>query len=386
MQMTSEASITSWLRSSLPDQIGFLEKIVRINSHTKNIDGVNTIQSVFHDELSALGLDVTRVPIAGSGDLLIARNCGDADPAILLSGHVDTVHPVSSTFIEFRTSGDRLIGPGSLDMKGGLVIMLWALKALRNFGVLDEIPLRVVLNSEEEIGSPNSRTQLKKIAAVSSYALVFEWGRDNNSLITRRKGIRGFKIRATGKKAHSGNALAEGRNAIEAISHAVLAAQKCTDYGSGVTLSVNQIAGGTSSNTVPDEAWASCDVRSPTFGGMESIRMQLDEIAKSNPVDGTSLLIEEEAGMDPLEETASSAQLFESFRACATAVGETFSKVTAPLGGASDANIIAGCGVPTIDGLGPLGDGAHTDSEYSVLSSYTGRTASLAVWLLRNKK
>lgn len=380
--MTSMETTKHWIDSSISSQLEFLEKIVSINSHTSNHTGVNLVQDEFQREFASLGLKVTRLPVEGAGECLLASNCADSACALFLSGHVDTVHPKESKFQTMTVEGDRITGPGVLDMKGGLSVLVWALKALSHAGLLSKIPLRIFLNSEEEAGSPHSRGEILRIASASRAALVFEWGRTANSLITMRKGVQGITLRASGKKSHSGNHHADGRNAIEALCHAVIAAQKITNYQEGVTVSANIISGGTSGSTVPAEAMALCDVRTPTNEKLSAVRKCFKEVAAANPIAGTSISVEMSAGMPPLEETQLSKELFERYRLSAEKIGVHVRKVEAPLGGGSDANLIASVGTPVLDGLGPLGDGAHTDSEYVLLPSITERTACLAAYLV----
>jgi glutamate carboxypeptidase len=380
--MVSADKIVTWLQEALPEQIKFLSHLVEINSHTTNVRGIAAVQDIFEQEFRQLGFDVQRSAVASSGDVLTASNVANQDRAILLSGHVDTVHLPESSFKQFSIAGDRLIGPGVLDMKGGLVVMLWALKAIAQFGDLAALPLRIFLNSEEERGSPHTRGFITELARKSTAGLVFEWGRGDHGVITSRKAIALFELQASGKKAHSGNAHGEGRNAIDAISRAILAIHTLTDYNRGVTISANQIVGGSSPSTVPDFATAICDLRAPTNGIFEEVWGRIVLAASTAAPTGTVVKAVQTSSMPALEETESSSALFVSYQAAAARLNYSCSGVQGPLGGVSDANLVGGVGTPTIDGLGPCGDGAHTDSEYVVKSSIVPRTAALAVWLM----
>jgi glutamate carboxypeptidase len=379
----STAAIHDWISSQLEAQICFLETVVNVNSHTTNIEGVNAVQSIFERELNTLGLIVERRPITNAGDFLVARTlAAQHEKPIMLSGHVDTVHLPSSAFHAMTDNGARVTGPGALDMKGGLTILLWALKAAHHFRRLQEIPVMVCLNSEEERGSPHTRPVIEEFARQCRSALVFEWGRQNHSVITRRKGISVLELRTTGRKSHSGNAHAEGRNAIDALSRAIIATHSLTDYDRGVTLSVNEIRGGSSPSTVPESATAMCDLRIPTAEMKSEILSKLAEVTRSALPRDTTIEIREVSGMPPLECVPGSLELLSELQRAGSQLQYTFESVPGLLGGASDANLIGGAGIPTVDGLGPLGDGAHTDDEFVERGSFTPRTAMLATWLL----
>jgi glutamate carboxypeptidase len=283
---------------------------------------------------------------------------------VLLVGHHDTVFPKAS-FAGFREDGALLRGPGVLDMKGGLVVIAYALAALHEVGMLSRVPVRVVSVADEEIGSPEGRTLVLDAAKGAAAALVFESGRVNDQIVTRRKGIGALTVVAHGKAAHAGNNHTDGVNAIWALARFIERAQELTDYERGVTVNVGKISGGIGKNTVPDRAEALVDCRFLTArDGAELVAALRDAAeAAAEKVFGSSIEISGGISRMPLERSDASAVLLAEYAACARASG--LGADEAPLiGGGSDANTVAAAGVPAIDGLGPRGKGFHTVDEF----------------------
>jgi len=288
------------------------------------------------------------------------------------------------TFEGYRVDGDKRRGPGVLDMKGGLVVMAWALKAVARLKPLSQLPpLRVVVVSDEEVGSPEGAPLIRSVIAGARAALVFESGRANDAVVVARKGTANAHCRAQGKAAHSGNAHKDGANAIWALSRFVDKVQQLTNYEQGVTVNVGVVSGGTSKNTVPAQAEAEVDLRFETAVQRTALVHALESAAKSasESVPGTSLALEVSAGRLPMEATDASRALFKSYAALAKAHG--LGADEAPLqGGGSDGNTAAAMGVPAIDALGPRGRHFHTHEEYIEIGTLVPRAAALADLLL----
>ncbi|HUS28535.1 MAG TPA: M20/M25/M40 family metallo-hydrolase, partial [Kofleriaceae bacterium] len=317
------------------------------------------------------------------GDHLIWRTAAATQAGaapILLVGHHDTVFPPGH-FEGWREEGDRAIGPGALDMKGGLAIIRATLAALDEVGALAKLPIIVVCVADEEVGSPTSAAHLKELAKGASCALVFESGRANDMIITRRKGVGAMTVIAHGKAAHSGNNHKDGANAIWALSKFVDAAQKLTNYERGVTVNVGQFTGGTSKNTVPERAECKIDLRYETVADAEALVADLKAAAAAASVPGVTLEVIGGVNRLPLERTDASAALRDEYAACARASG--LGDGEAPLlGGGSDANTVAPLGVPAIDGLGPRGAGFHTSTEYVELHTFVPKAEALVRFLV----
>ncbi|HEY0189890.1 MAG TPA: M20/M25/M40 family metallo-hydrolase [Kofleriaceae bacterium] len=316
------------------------------------------------------------------GDHLIWRTPAAAARApIVLIGHHDTVFPPGH-FEGWREEAGRAIGPGVLDMKGGLAVIRGALAALDEVGALADLPLVVVSVGDEEIGSPTSAPHLQAVARGAACALVFESGRANDLIITRRKGVGAMTVIAHGVAAHAGNHHQDGANAIWALAKFVDAAQALTDYARGVTVNVGQVLGGTSKNTVPERAECRLDLRYETTADAEAVvaALRIAADAAAHAVPGVTMEVSGGANRLPLERTDASARLRDEYAACARAVGLGDGEAGL-LGGGSDANTVAPLGVPAIDGLGPRGAGFHTTGEYAELASFVPKAEALLRFL-----
>lgn len=361
-----------------------LAELVDISSHTPDLDGVTRVGKHFAD--AARGLchgvlqgGVVASPSGKAGAHVVLTTSGDG--AVLLVGHHDTVFP-KAAFHGFREDGTLLRGPGVLDMKGGLVVMAYALAALAEAGVLAQIPVRLVSVSDEETGSLEGRQMVLEAAHAAACALVFESGRSNDQIVTRRKGIAGITVTAHGKAGHAGNAHKEGINAIWALSRFVDAAQKMTDYDRGITVNVGKFSGGIGKNTVPDRAEAMVDFRFLTAGDGEKVLAAMQAAAGEAAASVPGARLEVAGGISrvPLERTEASAALLAEYAACALASG--LGADEAPLiGGGSDANTVAALGVPAIDGLGPRGKGFHTVDEFIERATLLSKTEALIRFL-----
>ena len=362
-----------------------LERWVKQNSFSGNIDGVNAMGAMLVEDFTLPGLRVEHHRGNGVGDHFVWKtDAWDAKPEHrrVILGHHDTVFP-PGTFETWTIDGDRLQGPGVLDMKGGLAIVRTALAALADVGALADIPLAVISVGDEEISSGDSKALMQEVAANATSALVFEAGRANDMLITRRKGTGRLTIRATGKATHAGNHHADGVNAIWALARFVDIAQKHTDYDRGITVNVGLIEGGSSANTVPAHAQCSIDFRFIRAQDGRDLVAALTKEAKT--LSGlTNATIDVDGGIRrlPLERTDQSIELMRAYGACAEAAGLGHSECPL-IGGGSDASTVSAIGVPAIDGLGPRGKGFHTHDEFIEISSLSLKIDALVRYLLR---
>lgn len=371
-------------RKRAENALPVLERWVRQNSYTSAIENVNAAGRLLAEDFELPGLELEVRPGRGVGDHLIWRTPAWASAGaerVLLIGHHDTVFPPGA-FERWEIDGDVLRGPGVLDMKGGLVTVWAALGALSEVGALADRPVALVSVGDEEIGSPDSQPLLRELAEGAKAALVFEAGRAEDKIITRRKGTGGMVIKARGVAAHAGNHHAEGKNAIWAIARFVDGAQKLTDYERGVTVNVGTVEGGEARNTVPGSAACGIDIRFERSEDgralVESVRRAAREIADEM---GVELEVEGGVRRDPLEQSEASAALCARYAACARDSGLGCEEAGL-LGGGSDANTVSAIGVPAIDGLGPRGFGFHTHDEYIEISSLPLRAEALVRFLL----
>jgi glutamate carboxypeptidase len=374
----------AWLGEQEKAMEQALAELVEINSFTENVEGGRKVAGMLEELYDIEGLDAQRIPSTKFADhLVISSAWTTAGKApIALVGHLDTVFP-PGTFEGWKRDGDLARGPGVLDMKGGLVVVAWALKALAETGALQKLPgLRVVIVADEEVGSPEGQGIIRSNIAGARGALVFEAGRKNDLVITRRKGTGAVTAVAHGRAAHAGNAHQEGANALWALAKLVDRAQGLTDYARGVTVNVGKVTGGTSKNTVPDRAEALIDLRFETRADgealVEALRKAAEECAAS--VQGTRIELEGGIARLPLERTDASAALMESYGEAAAASGLGRGEAGL-IGGGSDASTSHAMGIASIDGLGPRGIGFHTKDEQIEIRTLVLKAQALARFL-----
>ncbi|HEY0989365.1 MAG TPA: M20/M25/M40 family metallo-hydrolase, partial [Kofleriaceae bacterium] len=293
------------LRRRGDDMTALTRAWVEVNSYTANVAGVNAVGAMLRDAYALPSLACTVVPGGEFGDHLVWRTPAAAHAApIVLVGHHDTVFPPGH-FEGWREDGGRAIGPGALDMKGGLSVIRGALAALDEVGALAGLPVVVASVGDEEVGSPSSAPHLRELAGAAACALVFESGRAGDMIITRRKGVGAMTVTAHGKAAHAGNNHRDGANAIWAIAKFVDAAQRLTDYGRGSTVNVGQLTGGTSKNTVPERAECKVDLRYEAVADAHALVAALEAAARAAAEAVPGVRIEVSGGINrlPLERT-----------------------------------------------------------------------------------
>jgi glutamate carboxypeptidase len=370
-----------WLEGKQREMEDAIAPLVDCNSFTGNPEGGRKTGSLLCELFDVPGVEVTVRKSERFADHLVFRTRPQLPNrgAVALVGHLDTVFP-PGTFEGFRRDGALLRGPGVLDMKGGLVVVAYAIKALVATGGLQAVvPLRVVVVSDEEVGSPEGAGVIAASVTGCAAALVFEAGRAGDTIITRRKGVVSVSAVVHGKAAHAGAAHKDGANAIWAAARFVDAAQRLTDYDRGVTVNVGKISGGQTTNTVPDRAEIDVDARfcaqadgDPLVAAM---RHAADEAAQAVP--GTRFEIHGGILRPPLERTDASAALLAEYGAAATVHG--LGAGEAPLiGGGSDASTTGSLGIPSIDGLGPRGSGFHTKDEHIEAATLVPKAQALA--------
>ncbi len=370
----------AWLGGQRLSMQRLLERLVRQASFTQDASGVNAVVSMIEPELRRIGLRTERIGSTRFGEHLYFESPARG-PIVFLVGHTDTVFP-RRTFEGFEVKGDTARGPGTFDMKGGLVVALFALEALARAALLRHIPVRGLFVSDEEVGSPDSQPHLRLRAAGAACALGLEAGRDNDAVVTRRKGVGALRVEATGVAAHAGNDHAAGRSAVWSLARFIDGAQSLTDYARGTTVNVGVVQGGTTRNTVPQRAHAELDVRYVEAPEGQELLRRLRELTASAAVEGTTLRLEQTAWRPPMARTDASAALAAEYGACQQESGLRSGE--APLsGGGSDASTTSDMGIPSIDGLGPRGSGFHTTEERVDLSSLVPKASALARFLGR---
>jgi glutamate carboxypeptidase len=367
----------AWLASQDAAMEALLRELVDVSSHTADKAGVDAAGARYR---AAVPLACAAIPSARYGDhLAFHAGGGAARGGVVLIGHMDTVFP-REAFAGYRRDGALGRGPGALDMKGGLVVVAFALSALAEAGALEQTPLSLVVVADEEVGSPDSAAHLRALSHGARAALGFESGRAGDAIITRRRGTGSLTAVARGRAAHAGNAHAQGANAIWALARFVDRAQGLTDYARGRTVNVGVVRGGTGKNVVPDRAEAQLDLRFDALAERDWLRAELARAAQETAVPGTAIALEDGPGRPPLERTEASARLRELYARCQreAALGDGEMDL---VGGGSDAATTGALGIPSIDGLGPRGEGFHTLDERVELATLRPKCEALVRYL-----
>jgi glutamate carboxypeptidase len=329
-------------------------------------------------QLSVLGGRVERLAREKAGDHYIAR-FGEGARQLLILGHFDTVWEVGQLRrMPLLVRDGRLYGPGVYDMKGGLAVAIIALKALLSIG---ELPGRIAFlcTSDEETGSASSRQVIESLARESDAVLVLEPALGAGAVKTSRKGVGVFELEIVGIPAHAGAQAGRGASAVVELAHQMLALERLQDESRGISVNVGVVSGGTRSNVIAERAWAEVDVRVATIE--DAVRIERDIRGLSSRDPRTRLTVSGGMNRPPMERTPGVARLYRIARTVASDLG--FDLPEGATGGASDGNFTAALGVPTLDGLGPVGDGAHAIDEHVQIASLPRRAALLAGLMLR---
>jgi glutamate carboxypeptidase len=348
---------------------------VEIESHTADLAGVQAMVAEVEGAYRALGAATERVPGQnGHGDHLIVRApWNDGGPGILILSHLDTVHPKGTLArMPFRVEGDKAFGPGIYDMKGGAYLAFHALGRFLKRGERAPLPVTHLFMSDEEVGSPTSRTLIERLARESKVVLVTEPAREGGKIVTARKGVARYDLETFGVASHAGSRHQDGRNAIAEMARQILKLEAMTDYEGGITVNVGLVAGGTGVNVVPAHCSARVEARLPTMAAAERVCAAIEGL---KPV-GPDVRIAVRGGLNrpPYEKTPAIEALFVRARALAAEIGFDLEDLTT--GGCSDGNFTAPI-APTLDGLGVDGEGGHSDHEQLYISSLEPREALL---------
>jgi glutamate carboxypeptidase len=369
----------------LPRYLSELESLVNIDCGSYTPEGVNRVADAVARMLAELGASVERHPHQPApdepqlGDLVVGRIPGDG-PRLLLIGHMDTVFdPGTAAQRPYRVEGGRAKGPGASDMKGGLLAGLHALAALHE---TDQRPnVTFVANPDEEIGSIFSTSFIRDLAGNHDAALVLECARANGDIVSARKGIADLEIAFHGRAAHAGVEPEKGRSAILAAARQVLRLDDLNGRWPTVTLNAGVITGGTRPNVVAERCSVQLDLRAATTMEFDQAQAEVERLVGETVVDDVTADLRRLAHHPPMERTAGTAQLAALAIAIAGELG--FELHDTATGGASDANTTSHAGLPTLDGLGPIGGDDHSVDEWLDLSSVVPRTTLLAALIGR---
>ncbi len=359
------------------EMLSVLKQAVEIESPSDDKAALDRCGKFLAAEFERLGAKVTFYPQKEAGDHLKAEFPGHSrTKPVLLLGHFDTVWSMGTLAgMPFRIEGGRAWGPGVLDMKAGIVMMMFAMRALRSVNPGAHRPVTVLLDTDEEVGTTTGRPVVEAAAKKCEAVLVLEPAQGmSGCLKTSRKGVGDYTIHVTGRAAHAGVDFEKGRSAILELARQVLEVTKFTDLGRGVTVNPGVIRGGTRTNVIAAEACAEVDIRIARAADARELEQKFAALRPFDP--DCSLKVTGGVNRPPMERTDGTIRLFRLAQEQARKLGIALEE--AATGGGSDGNFTSALGIPTLDGLGAVGEGAHAAHESVLLEELPRRTALLA--------
>ncbi len=372
--------LTAAVARRQPQMLKMIAQLVGLESPTEDRVAVNRCVTLVEGWIKALGGKSRRSQQKAAGDLLIGRfgPIRSTGKPLMLLGHLDTVWPLGTLKqMPFRVREGRAWGPGVLDMKAGVVMALSALRILLDADQLSQ-PVMLLLNSDEETGSQHSRAFTESLARKCAAVFVLEPAQGiPGAYKTARKGVANYRLQVHGVPSHSGVDFSHGHSAVLELGRQIERATAFTDLARGITVNAGVIGGGTRSNVVPAHAWAEFDVRIARAVDAE----RMDRRFRSLRAIDRACRLEVAGGLNrpPMERTPGTVALFQ--RAATMAAGLGFQLQEAATGGGSDGNFTSALGIPTLDGMGAVGEGAHAHRESILLDALVPRTALLAAMI-----
>jgi glutamate carboxypeptidase len=375
--------------SCMPAMEKLFGALVAIDSPTDDVSANQRCLRLLGQALTSINFAVTELPTPQGHVHLLARRQGQQDPIpLILVSHVDTVHHASESFSGIRMDGDRAIGPGVADMKGGIIVMLTALDTLAAMGVLDALDVRVFINSDEELQSSSSHELLSKASAGAEIGLVFDAARPDGAIVGSRRATGLFQFNIQGRAAHPGEAVEAGRNAIQEAAVLVQRIEELNDPIRGIWLNCAVLRAGTEATIVAAHAELMVDARCDRAEDVPWLESKMNELANES-VRGCTTTVSGSMGRPAWSESFGSLQLYDIWLEAAGNLGLGTLEL-AHAGSGSDGNLLHSFGIPTLDGLGPVGGDQHTDEEWIELASIPERAAltalSILMWLHRRSE
>lgn len=386
MPADTENRITDWIASQKQAMIDLLRDAVDIDSGSYDKAGVDAVGARFEHHFAAHGISTWREPHDVFGDAIhaLVAKPGSNEKPILLMGHRDTVFPKGEVARRpFTIDNNRAFGPGVADMKAGLVMNVFVAAAFQKFGGAP-CPVKLLLTSDEEIGSPSSRPVIEREGRAARAVYNSEPGRPSGNVTTGRKGGVFMRFEIAGKAAHSGNSFSQGISAIGELAHKIVQIHALTDLAKGITLNVGLVAGGQSVNTTAPHAEGQIDMRYIDPADRAVTLAAIETIVAMSTVPGTTARLEINGEFLPLVQSDASKDIFRDYQAAARDAGlRNLDGEFA--GGCADSGFTAAVGAPTICSVGPVGGNAHTAQEYLDLDSIVPRAQALALAILRTR-
>lgn len=352
------------------------QKLVNINSFSENQKGIEDVYNAIIEITSKHGLKFEKVKNKRV-HLMLNRKLEEDFYAFI--GHVDTVHDEKSGFDKIEDLGDIFRGPGTNDMKSGIIVAIYSLVVLKKF-FGDDLPIKVLFNSDEEIGSFDSEDIILNEFKNAKAGFVFEPGRLENKIVTSRKGVLGIDVEFFGKAVHAGVEPQKGKNAIVSAAYAIEKLEKMNDFENGISVSCNVIQGGEVRNTIANYCKLLVDCRYLKPHQFDELSLKFADIFKSPDEKGVDIKYEIVHHRPPFVKTKESEKLFKLYKNAYKVVGKECKDVAT--GGGSDANFLSNMGVASLDGVGGLGDFSHTHKEYTIKESIPERVKVFSLFMM----
>ncbi len=370
----SHALLTAAYAAEAP-YLELLAQLVGLESPTPEKAECDVFASYLAQEMTRRGLSVTRHPRSDAGDILEARRAGGSGPSTLLLCHYDTVWPLGTlAFMPFHRDGDKVFGPGTVDMKAGITNALCAFTLLDDLGLALVGDVTLLVTSDEETGSHASRELIEELAREHDRVLVLEPGRDDGALKVGRKGVGTFELRFRGRSAHAGNNPSDGASALRELAHMLVFVEDLGDDVAGTTVNVTVAHAGFATNVIAEEAVAFVDVRALKMSEAQRVTSAIEGYS---PRDSrVTLAVSGGLNRPPLELTPANAALHQEALEVLDSLG--LSLEAGVVGGGSDGNFTSALGVATLDGLGSVGGGPHARHEHIRVRESLERLALLA--------
>ncbi len=373
-------AITSYINDHKQEMFDLLKKLVCLQSGSRNKPGIDRVSQRIALEMETMGFSCEFQKETKYGNHLIARSPHDGqdtkDNQILITGHMDTVFPADTTFNYYAEDETRCFGPGVADMKGGLVVGIFALKALIHIHGINKNQITFIFNSDEEIGSPSSRGLIQREAQKSRLAYVLEAGGLSGEIVTGRKGNMSIRLGVEGEAGHAAFAGKDKASAILELAHKTIAIELLNDPERGISANVGTIEGGLGSNTIAQHAKAAIDFRYVNDGEDEILKTKIEKIVSSQTIPRTRSRMTIDSHRPAMPQTDANKNLFKKIKRLSDELGIQVAPELRQ--GVSDANLIAKEGVPVIDGLGPIGAKDHSEDEYIEKTSLHERAVLFA--------
>ncbi len=380
--MLATSELTTHLEGQLDNYLADLRYLAAVDSGPNNREGANTVNDWLQARLEACGFNVVRHPYPDIGDGLVATRHGTGRGRIVLMGHTDTVYPDGTGVSRpLTTVGDKILGPGTCDMKAGLLVSLYALESLHRTGFTAFERITYLCVADEELAERATIPLISETVRGHDAALNLEAARENGDIVTARKGSMVVYITAHGRSAHSGVEPEKGRNAIMALVEKLPQVEALAAPDDGVTINIGVINGGRLPNIVPAQAQATLDVRAFNQHELDAIAAQIQTIFAAPDGRGVSFSTQIDVVSPAMPYTEGTVHLEALAQQSAQELG--FEVKGAATGGAADAAFAAVEGVPVLDGLGPVGGSDHSPDEYILKSSIIPRTALLTRLITR---